>query len=425
MKKNIISILLMLTVLLSVFALSANAETTNSSLLNRDSINLYPTQIYKLFLSNNKNISLTTSNSNVATVENDGTVTAVKKGTAVITAKTTDGNSQKCNVTVLDGVSPQSISLDSQSITLKEGSAKKLNASVLPQNVSDKSIHYSSSDSSIATVDKNGYIKAIKSGVAVITAESSSSAVSKKCIVNVHSKSGSDDFSVTVSGTIYELSGEKAPNKKIELKNSKDLLYAESDKNGQFAFENVEQGNYIISVYKNSNSDVPSASASVIVSSYNMNISCIINNKELVLLYQDETIRSSDIKDITLEKSSIILDKGEEYDMTYTIRPSNIGTPTLVGSSSNKQVATVNSDGKITAVSEGKATISFSTLDGKMSKSCVVTVTDNNRNTYSWLIILIEVLVLLGVVGIFTYSYKKFLRKKEREEMRKYRKRKG
>lgn len=416
MKKNIISILLVLTVLFSAFALSANAATTKSSIFNRDSINLYPTQIYTLFLSN-KNVSLTTSNSNVATVDNDGTVTAVNKGTAVITAKTPDGNTEKCNVTVLDGVSPQSVSLDAQSITLKEGSGKKLTASVLPQNVPDKSIRYSSSDTSVATVSKSGYIKAVKAGVAVITAESSSSAVSKKCIVNVQSKSGYDDFSVTVSGTIYELSGEKATNKKIELKNSKNLFYSESDKNGQFLIENVEQGNYTMSVYKNNDADTPSASSSVIVSSYNMNISCIINSTELVLLYQDEKISSSDIKDITLNKSSIILDKGEEYNMTYTVRPNNIGTPTLIGSSSNKNVAIVNSDGKITALSEGKATISFSTLDGKFSKSCVVTVTDNNKSTYSWLIILVEMLILLALALAFAKSYKKFLRKKEREEM--------
>ncbi|MGN1457106.1 MAG: Ig domain-containing protein [Acutalibacteraceae bacterium] len=418
MKKNIISIVLMLTVLLSSFALTANAETTQSRIFNRNSINLYPTQIYKLFLSDTKNISLTTSDKNIATVENDGTVTAIRKGTAVITAKTSDGNTEKCNVNVLEGISPQSISLNTQSITLKEGSGKKLTASVLPENVSNKSIRYSSSDSSVASVDNKGYIKAIKEGVAVITAESSSSAITKKCIVNVRSKSGNDDFSVTVSGTVYELSGEKAPNKKIELKNSKDLFYAESDNNGQFEFYNVEQGNYTISVYKSDNADMPSASATVIVSSYNMNISCIINSTELVLLYQDEKISSKDIKDITLNKSSIILDKGEEYDMTYKIRPSNIGTPTLVGSSSNKKVATVNSDGKITAVSEGKATISFSTLDGRMSKSCIVTVTDNNRSTYSWLIIIIEALILAAVIGAFTYSYKKFLRHKEHEEMR-------
>lgn len=417
MKKNIISILVMLTLLFSAFAFPANAETTKSPIFNRDSINLYPTQIYTLFLGNKKNVSLTTSNSNVATVSNDGTVTAVKKGTTVITAKTTDGNTEKCNVNVLDGVSPQSVSLNAQSITLKEGSGKKLTASVLPQNVQDKSIRYSSSDTSVATVSKSGYVKAVKAGVAVITAESSSSAVSKKCIVNVQSKSGYDDFSVTVSGTIYELSGEKSTNKKIELKNSKNLFYSESDENGQFLIENVEQGNYTISVYKNNDADTPSASASVIVSSYNMNISCIINSTELVLLYQDEKISSLDIKDITLNKSSIILDKGEEYNMTYTIRPNNIGTPTLVGSSNNKKVATVNSDGKITALSEGKATISFSTLDGKISKSCVVTVTDNNKSTYSWLIILIEMLILLAIVLAFAKSYKKFLRKKEREEL--------
>lgn len=418
MKKISISMLLTLTVLMSIFAVSASAEESAAAIFNRDSISLYPMQTYRLMLSDTDSIPVfSTSDNDIATISDDGMVTAVSEGIAIVTAKFSNGYSSQCTVEVKSGISPQDISLSTQSITLAVGSGQSITATVYPEDIADKTVYYSSSDNSVATVNESGYINAVGVGVAVISAESSSSAISKKCIVKVNSKSGTGNFSVSVSGTAYSVSGNPESNVIIELKNSKYTERTTTDKNGQFTFEAVAQGNYIMSMYKSDDTKTAEAAAQISVSTYNIDMTCIVNKSELVLLYQDQLITADNITDITLEKSSLILNCGETYDMTFTVRPNDIGTPVLMSSSSDDDVATVTSDGRITAVSAGEATIVFSTLDGKISKTCTVTVTDTDSNTYSWVIILVEMVILLIIAVIFICFYRKFLKQKEKEEM--------
>ena len=418
MKKISTSILLILTVLMSIFSVSVSAEESSVVIFNRDSISLYPMQTYKLMLNDTSNIpEFATSNKEIATISDDGTVTAVSEGTAIVTAEFSNGYSSQCTVQVKSGTSPKDISLNTQNITLSVGSGKAIKATVYPENIEDKTVYYSSSDNSVATVSSGGYVSAVGVGVAVISVESSSSAVSKKCIVKVNPKSGAGNFSVSVSGTAYSLSGSKQSNVVMELKSSKYTERTTTDDNGQFAFEDIAQGSYVLSMYKDEKTEKATATAELSVNSYNINMTCIVNKTELVLLYQDQLVDSNDITDIVLEKSTLILNRGEEYDMTFTIRPNNIGTPALMSLSSDEDVAIVDADGKITAVSEGKATIIFSTIDGKISKTCTVTVTDTDSNTYSWVIILLEVMILLIVSLVFIFFYKRFLKQKEKEEM--------
>lgn len=106
---------------------------------------------------------------NVATVDNTGKVTAVGKGETIITATTTDqGLTATCKVTVTVPVT--GISCDQESVTLLDGATAKLNFTVLPENASNTNITLSSSDPSVATVDKDGTVKGLKAGTAVITA---------------------------------------------------------------------------------------------------------------------------------------------------------------------------------------------------------------------------------------------------------------
>lgn len=105
----------------------------------------------------------------VATVDNTGKVTAVGKGETIITATTTDhGLTATCKVTVTIPVT--GITCDQESVTLLDGATAKLNFTVLPKNASNTNITLISSDPSVATVDKDGTVKGLKAGTAVITA---------------------------------------------------------------------------------------------------------------------------------------------------------------------------------------------------------------------------------------------------------------
>ena len=122
-----------------------------------------------------KTISWTSSNSSVAKVS-DGKVTAVKAGTATITA-TAGGKTASVVVTVADNpvpVSSVSISGDGVSngkLSLKSGASVQLTATVRPDNATDRKVTWTSSDSSVANVMGTGVVTAgSKAGTATVTA---------------------------------------------------------------------------------------------------------------------------------------------------------------------------------------------------------------------------------------------------------------
>lgn len=102
----------------------------------------------------------------VSVDESTGKLTALKKGTAVVTATTSWGMSASCTVTVLKA--PGKITLSPSTLTLAEGMTEALTVT-LPKNTAS-SIRYSSSKPSVATVDADGVVTAVGEGRATITA---------------------------------------------------------------------------------------------------------------------------------------------------------------------------------------------------------------------------------------------------------------
>ncbi len=116
-------------------------------------------------------ISWSSSSTAVATVSTTGKVTAVGNGNAVITASATDGSGKKatCAVTVTTLVT--GVSLNKTSLVLNEGGSETLTATIAPSTASDKSVTWSSTNTSVATVDQNGKVTAVSKGTATIKAE--------------------------------------------------------------------------------------------------------------------------------------------------------------------------------------------------------------------------------------------------------------
>ena len=142
-----------------------------------------------------KTVTWSTSDSSVATVDASGKVTAVKAGTATITAKSGD-KSATCTVTVKARVIPvTSITLNKASLDLMEGESETLTATVKPDDATDKTVTWSTSDASIASVDTNGKVTAAKAGTATITAKAGE--LSVNCIVAVSVKADGSHEGVT------------------------------------------------------------------------------------------------------------------------------------------------------------------------------------------------------------------------------------
>ncbi|WP_087065855.1 Ig-like domain-containing protein [Intestinibacillus massiliensis] len=132
----------------------------------------------------NPKVSWTSSDANIATVDANGKVTAVKNGNATITVKTNDGGkTAQCTVTVKSETDiVTKISLSASSLSLEKGETNTLTATVQATGNADKTVTWSSSDEKIATV-AGGVVSAVAAGTATITATAGDQ--SATCIVTV------------------------------------------------------------------------------------------------------------------------------------------------------------------------------------------------------------------------------------------------
>jgi uncharacterized protein YjdB len=122
----------------------------------------------------NRNFTLTSSNSNVATVNNVGGVIniyTVGPGTTQIKATSVNGGLYGiCNVTVVQPVT--GISINKTSLTLVKGQTYTLLAKVLPSNATNKRVTWSSSNTKVATVNSSGKVTCVSSGDVIIRVRS-------------------------------------------------------------------------------------------------------------------------------------------------------------------------------------------------------------------------------------------------------------
>ena len=121
-----------------------------------------------------KDVVWSSENEKIATVDENGVVTGVSKGTATIRATAVDGTKRYGTVTVKVYQQPQSITLKESDVTVAVGSYKTLQATVLPNTTNDKTVTWRSSDEGIAKVNSSGRITPVAPGTCTITCESAS-----------------------------------------------------------------------------------------------------------------------------------------------------------------------------------------------------------------------------------------------------------
>lgn len=182
----------------------------------------------------------TSSNENVVSVEDDGTLHAKSEGKAVVTASTVDGDVKRasCNVQVVGLTKPvEVLLLNATELKMNVNGTATLRCTVQPEDATNKTLRWTSSNESVAKVDRNGSVKALGEGNAVITVESSDgSEIVEKCVVHVQNAGTPKRQDITdydpaddigkvdkpiVSGGLGKLI--------IQLRNGKTVVYALSE----------------------------------------------------------------------------------------------------------------------------------------------------------------------------------------------------
>jgi uncharacterized protein YjdB len=167
----------------------------------------------------NPTITWTSNAPAIVSVDSDGIVTALAAGKATITAKTVNGFSATCTITVTIPI--DTILITPNELTLPLKGAKALKAEVIPSNATNKTVVWSSSNTAIATVSSSGTVTAKSvNGTVEIYATNTASGKRGVCIVTV--------------GT-----GKSAPVEGLEG-NLDDIIVYPNPTRGELRIENVE-----------------------------------------------------------------------------------------------------------------------------------------------------------------------------------------
>lgn len=286
-------------------------------------------------------VTWASSNASVANV-NSGTVTAIKEGTATITASA-GGKYSTCTVKVSAKVVPvTSITLDKTSLSMKVGETETITATVNPDNATDKTVTWGSSDVSVATV-ADGRVTAKKSGEATITAKSGSCIAECKVTITVSTETVTLD-KTTLSLDVGE-SVQLTATVKPDDATDKNVSWTSSDES-------------VVKVDNGKVSALKFGKATITAKCGGKAAECAVT----------VTVPTGSV---ILDKTSLTLAVGETAQLTATVKPDDATDKNVTWASSDESVVKV-ANGKVTAVKSGNATVTAQ-CGGKTAK-CIVTV---------------------------------------------------
>ena len=326
--------------------------------LNVNDSSKYVAILSSYTIADNSQLTWTSSNPSVATVDENGVVKGISEGEAIITVKTANGLTATSTVTVKDEYIPiTSVKLNKKELVMKKETSNSLKATINPSNTTDdKKITWTSSNNEIATVGSTGVLTARKPGTVTITA-TTSNGISDTCNVTVISEITSVALNLTAisieEGTSQLLRATINPS---DTTDSKELTW----KSSNTSVATVDQTGLVTGVKK--------GVATITVQTTN-------GRKAECKITVNPAAENIPIESVSLNKSNLNLEEGNTETLKATINPSNTtDNQKLVWSSDNPTVATVDQTGKITANSAGEAVITVTTTNNKTA-SCVVVVT--------------------------------------------------
>jgi uncharacterized protein YjdB len=307
-----------------------------------------------------KEVTWTSSNYGIANVDSNGKVTPISSGTATITVTSVADNTKKatCTVTVGSGeaniIHPQSITLSSHTEAAVVGTTFTLSKVMYPSNAANTAVTWSSTNPLVATVSSSGVVTPIAAGTTLIVVKAVDGGCADGCLVTV---------------TIQEVTG-------ISISSNGQTLKIGSTVTLNPVITPSNASNKTVS-WSSSNTAVATVSSSGVVTAIAPGIAVIWGKTVdrgyaiLFVVNVPETVDS-----VTLSQSSLKFNVGDpSVTLSSTIKPDTLSQKGVYWTSSNYNVATVDSNGKVTPLSAGTATITVTSVEDNTKKAtCTVTV---------------------------------------------------
>ncbi len=300
----------------------------------------------------------TSSNNAVATVNSSGYVTGVSTGTVTITATTVDGSFTKTkSISVAPTVPVSGISSITGSTSVNMMSSISLSASVSPANASQQTITWTSSNTSVATVNSStGVVTGVDGGVVTITATSVDGGYTAT-------------YSITVNRQVTGINDVTFQLGLIKLTNVGDGLEAYSSvipSNADNTSINWSSSNTsVISINSSSGFMRATGVGSSIITATSVDGGY---SKSAIFYVGPDVTGLTDISGY----SSVAI--GTQIQLSSSVTPSNAPISTIAWSSSNTAVATIDASGNVTGLSAGTVTITGTTAQGSYTKTKTLTV---------------------------------------------------
>ena len=350
MKKYLVSIITAMSFMLSCEKVPEDIAVTSVS-INQPLAEMIIGETVQLSVTitpsnaTDKSVTWATSKQSVATVSDNGLVSAIAEGQSTITASS-GGKSATCIVIVSKGtVDVSSVTLNKTTLALIKGESETLVATVNPADATDNSVTWTSSDASVAFVDANGKVTAIANGSSIITAKAGN--IQANCAVTVTVPLESISLNKTALSLIKGQSETLTVTIKPEDATENTLSWTSSNT----SVVTVESSGKVKAI--------GGGDAIITVKAGGKEATCSV-------------LVTVPVESVTLSRTSVSIDEGESVTLTATVNPNDATDKTVIWYSSNDAIAAVNQNGKVTAIKEGTATITAKAGD-KESK-CSVTV---------------------------------------------------
>lgn len=335
-------------------------EVTSIS-ISRTSLNMYKNKTYTLSAAvapedaSFKGIKWTSSAPDIVKVDSNGKLTALKAGSATITAASTDNPMVKktCKVNVL--VNTTGVKLNKTSATVYTDNTLTLKATLSPSDATNKNVTWTSSDTKVAKVSSSGVVTGVKKGTAVITCTTKNGGYTASCTVKVYTSVKTTSVAFTKKtltiddGTLGQLAITIAPTNATNKK----VTYTSSNPN-------------IAKVYSDGRVyGVTPGTVTITVKTADTGktATCKV------------TVKAVYPTSVSLSSKKLTIDSGETVKLTATVAPSNCSYRSVTWKSSNPSAVYVNKNGYVKGLKAGTtATITCTTNSGQKVATCKVTV---------------------------------------------------
>ena len=313
-----------------------------------------------------KSIQWTSSNTSVATVDQSGNVRGIKPGTSTITISVTDNrnNTKTASVLVTVKSNLSSVTLTNTVASLTKGGTAKVGFTVYPSNGYYQSATWSSSNTSVATIDNNGNINAKGVGSTTITLTVNKGDGTSNVTRSFTLKVNSNLTGVTLTNTVNQL--KKGATNKVSFTitptngyyqsatwSSSNTNIATIDNNGNITAKNIGTTTITLTINKGDGS-------SNIVRSFDLQV-------------------ISNLTDVYVSPTSLEVNLNRSKQVSFTLNPSNGYYLSKNWASSNTSIATVDQNGNVTGRGLGTTNITLTINRGaglaNITKTIPVTVT--------------------------------------------------